>query len=367
MHNKKVIIDAIRNLNKTNRFKNTNVKNNFGKKNNMITAEEGVDTPIYKAVSVKPSNIEGKGLFAQQAISKGDIIGVSHIRKNFKSNGQNYVAPVPSKVLGYYNHSENPNVEEVDMGDYIIIKALKNIPFNSELTSNYNKNTSTGLETSDNFEKLKKGGSSKRAQMPSKKNSKAYSRSFEATNRFFAENPLFKKSKSRKNKIFDPNAKYYADGGESGCPEGYYYDPVQGCIPNDQHQKWLRDWYTNRKMSTPEGQEILNKIRPEVLERAKNFPPYSMSEELPENIAAAYDLEKNILELNKFLPEKKLEESKTHELSHYLTSGDKFLNLFDKDNEIAYVVDKNLITKPKKINTGNAKWDEELKKNFDEI
>jgi len=209
--------------------------------------------------------------------------------------------------------------------------------------------------------KLKKGGAKK------------FSSNLGAKNVLYTKNQLYKKPKKNplykkpnyKNKIYDPYGMAFENGGESGCPEGFYNDPVQGCIPNDEHQKWLRDWYTNRKMSTPEGQEILNKIRPEVLERAKNFPPYTMTGELPENTAAAYDLKKNILELNKFLPEKKLEESKTHELGHYLTSGDKFLNLFNK--QIAYVVDKNIITNPKKISTGNEEWDKELKKNFDEI
>jgi hypothetical protein len=210
----------------------------------------------------------------------------------------------------------------------------------------------TNKVTEEPLEQAKKGGSRK------------YSKSLLAKNRLFEKNKLFKK-KNYKNKIYDPSAMYFEDGGESGCPEGFYNDPVQGCIQNDEHQKWLRDWYTNRQMSTPEGQKILNEIRPEVLERAKNFPPYTMTGELPENTAAAYDLKKNILELNKFLPEKKLEESKTHELGHYLTSGDKFLNLFNK--QIAYVVDKNIITNPKKISTGNEEWDKELKKNFDEI
>jgi hypothetical protein len=58
----------------------------------------------------------------------------------------------------------------------------------------------------------KKGGST--PKLPKKKNSKAYSKSLEATNRLLAQHPFFAKSKSRKNKIYDPNAKYYQDGGE---------------------------------------------------------------------------------------------------------------------------------------------------------
>ena len=38
---------------------------------------------------------------------------------------------------------------------------------------------------------------------------------FEATNKLFAKNPLFAKSKSRKNKIFDPRSQYFDNGGIS--------------------------------------------------------------------------------------------------------------------------------------------------------
>ena len=54
---------------------------------------------------------------------------------------------------------------------------------------------------------FKKGGSKKK---PSKK----YSRSLMAKNRLFAKNPLFKKTKSAKNKIYDPYSPYFQEGGE---------------------------------------------------------------------------------------------------------------------------------------------------------
>lgn len=82
-----------------------------------------------------------------------------------------------------------------------------------------------GADYVDEYPQMRKGG------LPNKKNSKKYSRSLDATNRLFAEHPWFKKTKSRKNKIYDPNAKYYQDGGEQGCPEGYAFNPNTGeCI-----------------------------------------------------------------------------------------------------------------------------------------
>jgi len=236
MYNRKVIIDAIRNLNKSKKQPKynkdyTNNSSTQKKKDNVITGENGVNAPVYKSIQIGPSKIHGKGVFSQEPIAKGDVIGVSHIRKNFTKNGQQYQAPFPSTQLGgYYNHSESPNIQEVDNKDHILLLAKRNINPGEELTSNYYNHNIDDLETPDKF---KKGGSSKRPQIPSKKNSKAYSRSFEATNKFFAQNPLFKKSKSRKNKIFDPNAKYYADGGENlqeECPP-YHYWNGETCVP----------------------------------------------------------------------------------------------------------------------------------------
>ena len=213
MFNKKAIIDSLRNLNKPTKFSNKNTfdfKEGGSKKEGFVSAKEGVDTPIYKAVKVGASPIEGKGLFAEQSIKKGDVIGVSHIRKKFMKDGEQYQAPFPSTVLGYYNHSEEPNVYEVDKGDHILMVAGRDIQRGQELTSDYSKHNIEDLEVPEDF---KKGGATKRPKIPKGKSPKSYSRSFEATNRLFAENPLFAKPKSRKNKIFDPRSKYYANGG----------------------------------------------------------------------------------------------------------------------------------------------------------
>ena len=72
----------------------------------------------------------------------------------------------------------------------------------------------------------KKGGEFKKGLVTNPKKtkkglaSKKYSRSLSATNVLFTENSLFKKPKSRKNKVYNPNAKYYAEGGDTGCPNG---------------------------------------------------------------------------------------------------------------------------------------------------
>lgn len=79
----------------------------------------------------------------------------------------------------------------------------------------------------------KKGGS--------KKPSKKYSRSLMAKNRLFSKNPLLKKIKSAKNKIYDPYSPYFQEGGSSDLPQNVgiaylpedgrsYYDPLSDTI-----------------------------------------------------------------------------------------------------------------------------------------
>ena len=77
----------------------------------------------------------------------------------------------------------------------------------------------------DEYPQMKRGGYMKGLvpmPKPSKKGlaSKAYSRSLDATNKLFTESYLFKKPKDKRRKVFDPNAKYYASGGEYGMPLG---------------------------------------------------------------------------------------------------------------------------------------------------
>jgi hypothetical protein len=74
-----------------------------------------------------------------------------------------------------------------------------------------------GADYVDEFQIAKRGGAV--PSLPKKKNSKGYSRSITATNKLFAQNPLTKKKKSKKKKIFDPNSRYYQEGGDASIPE----------------------------------------------------------------------------------------------------------------------------------------------------
>lgn len=76
---------------------------------------------------------------------------------------------------------------------------------------------------------MKKGGLVKMPKL-TKSNKKSYakkfSKSIEATNRLFTENDLFKKPKSKKRKVFDPNSQY-KDGG------AYYDDSRDAWVSAD--------------------------------------------------------------------------------------------------------------------------------------
>lgn len=162
-----------------------------------------------KKLKVDKSKIAGKGLFTKDAFEQGEMIGLAH------ENDQ------PSTFIGkYHNHSDEPNAVSVKLGDKRYLMAKRPLKKGEEITTNYRLQPE--LEQPEDFAK---GGLVKMPK-PSKQGlaSKKFSRSLEATNRLFTENYLFSKPKSKKRKVFDPNAKY-EDGGflpmaEYGMPMG---------------------------------------------------------------------------------------------------------------------------------------------------
>jgi hypothetical protein len=103
----------------------------------------------------------------------------------------------------------------------------------------------------DDNPEMKRGGGLK---------SKKYTRSIEGTNRFFAESALFKKPKKlSKKRIFDPNAKYFQEGGELVCPPFHKYDSkLNQCIAMTEEEKaasgkkFMQDW-----VESPRAKEML--------------------------------------------------------------------------------------------------------------
>jgi hypothetical protein len=105
---------------------------------------------------------------------------------------------------------------------------------------------------------MKKGGLVKMPKL-TKKNKKSYakkfSRSLEATNRLFTENDLFKKPKSKKRKVFDPNS-IYQDGGEENCEDGR-------CLETDQAQELLDKADALRYKNVDTMWDVVDQANPE--------------------------------------------------------------------------------------------------------
>jgi hypothetical protein len=195
--------------------------------------------------------------------------------------------------------------------------------------------------------KLKKGGTKK------------FSSNLGAKNVLYTKNSLYKKPKKNplykkpnyKNKIYDPYGMAFDNGGiiennPGGPPEEFY-----------------KYWFQNRVMPTAEGQKLLDKVRPEALERASQSVPYIYSEKLNPDEAGYYDPETQQIFLNKFLPEAQIEATKHHEFGHHV-QGDKFYDVLGKPHQ--YLIEQNIVG-PKEIDTGNPEWDKNLKKNYDDV
>jgi hypothetical protein len=95
-------------------------------------------------LSVKQSNIQGKGLFINKPIKKGETIGLAHV------NGQ--ATPMVGK---YHNHSEdNPTAINVPKDNKRYLVASRDLPAGTEITTNYRLQPE--LEQPENF--MQKGG-----------------------------------------------------------------------------------------------------------------------------------------------------------------------------------------------------------------
>lgn len=114
----------------------------------------------------------------------------------------------------------------------------------------------------DEYPMAKRGGYMQ--SLPKKKSSKRYSRSLTATNKLFTKNPLFKNTRVKKNRIFDPNARYYQDGGIQ--VEGYSED-----------SPWLGEQYKDLGATLTAGRFNLsagNYFPTKVEQPTSNFNPY---------------------------------------------------------------------------------------------
>jgi SET domain-containing protein len=69
--------------------------------------------PLPKCVTIAPSDVEGLGLHATEAIGSYKNLGVSHIQEDTFPDGW-----IRTPLGGFINHSDNPNTELVSNIDY---------------------------------------------------------------------------------------------------------------------------------------------------------------------------------------------------------------------------------------------------------
>lgn len=88
--------------------------------------------PLPEYLTIKPSDIEGLGLFTLTDIDNDFTIGVTHVQDNRFPDGY-----IRTPLGGFFNHSETPNCEVVTDGDFIKLHTIRDIKAGEELTATY--------------------------------------------------------------------------------------------------------------------------------------------------------------------------------------------------------------------------------------
>ena len=85
--------------------------------------------PLPISCTIRPSWIEGLGVFAIKEIRNDTNLGVSHI----EFENELYRTPLG----GFLNHAEKPNCVRIKNGNKWLVKTIKDIFPNEELTLKY--------------------------------------------------------------------------------------------------------------------------------------------------------------------------------------------------------------------------------------
>ena len=88
--------------------------------------------PLPQYLTIKESTIEGLGLFTNVDVDNKFVFGITHIRDNRFENGYSR-----TPLGGFFNHSETPNCEVFDDGDFIKLRTIRDIKAGEELTAKY--------------------------------------------------------------------------------------------------------------------------------------------------------------------------------------------------------------------------------------
>ena len=85
--------------------------------------------PLPESLTIKPSSIEGLGLFAIKTIPKNTDLGMIHF-----TYGELIIR---TPLGGFINHSEKPNCKKLDLEDERHLKTITEIKKDEELTLKY--------------------------------------------------------------------------------------------------------------------------------------------------------------------------------------------------------------------------------------
>ena len=92
--------------------------------------------PLPNGLTIKKSKVQGLGLFATKQFNAHVVLGMSHVmNKNFPHGS------IRTALGAFYNHSDKPNCEKVELKSTNYTKynlvAIKNIKAWEELTVKY--------------------------------------------------------------------------------------------------------------------------------------------------------------------------------------------------------------------------------------
>ena len=85
--------------------------------------------PLPDSLTIKPSSINGLGLFATQDIKDGTQLGITHIFINDEF--------IRSPLGAFINHKDDPNCARITVGNKSYLHTIKDINQGEELTLKY--------------------------------------------------------------------------------------------------------------------------------------------------------------------------------------------------------------------------------------
>ena len=85
--------------------------------------------PLPESLTIKPSTINGLGLFATQDIKNGTQLGITHILINDEI--------IRTPLGGFINHKDDPNCVRITVGNKSFLHTIKDVNQGEELTLKY--------------------------------------------------------------------------------------------------------------------------------------------------------------------------------------------------------------------------------------